>query len=88
MVSVTLAVQINKTFIGAESDGWVIIYSNCGIAHKKTLNRFFLPLTDLQERQGSGRGSWHSVQDPEALVMQRTDRPGNHDRSYPPGDDR
>lgn len=60
---------------------------NCTKKTKKS-HTVFLPLTDLQERQGSGRGSWHSVQDPEALVTQRTDRPGNHDRSYPPGDDR
>lgn len=46
--------------------------------------QMLLPLTDLQEHPGSGRGSWHSVQGPEAPAMRRMDRPGNHDPFYPP----
>lgn len=84
MVSITLAVQINKTFIPTESNGWVIFHQDCGIVHKE---HTLLPLTDLQEHQGSGQESWRSVQDPEVPARPRTDHPDNHAQSYPPGNE-
>lgn len=46
-----------------------------------------LPLTDLQEHPDSGLGNWHFVQGLGVPEGQKTDRPGNHDQFYPPGDD-
>lgn len=82
MVSMTLAVQINKTLVRADSNGLVIFHQDCGTVHKE---HTLLPLKDLQEHQGSGQESWHFVPDPEVQARLRTDHPDNHGQSCPPG---
>lgn len=77
MVSVTLAVQINKTFIGAKSKR----RGNVGGGPTPNTGA---PLIDLRGRPGNGPGSSSFVQDPEAPARQRMGHPGIHDLSYPP----
>lgn len=80
MVSVTLAVHINRTC--NEARGWG------GSVSAQTYWSVLLPSTDPQEHPGSGRESWHSVRGPGAPAGQRRGHPGNHGWSYPPGENR